>query len=249
MKYTLLEMVQNILTSMDGDEVDSIDDTAEARSIASIIRTAYFNIIARANLTEHQQMFGLNASGDNLLPVLMTKPSNVVRLDWIKYDISDNPLQPIYSYVTVLPLQQFLEMTHQLNLTESTVDSMIVEGKQYLFKNDRAPTYATVLKDNSIIFDSYKNTLENTLQETKTQCFGLVSPTFSLIDTFIPELDELQFPLLLNEAKSMAFIELKQVENTNAQREAKRQWTSVQKTKELKRGSYFDQLPDFGRKA
>jgi hypothetical protein len=249
MKYTLLEMVQSILTSMDSDEVDAIADTAEARSIAEIIRVTYFNIIARANLTEHQQMFGLSASGDSLKPVLMTRPTNVVRLDWIKYDISDSALQPTYSYVTILPLQQFLEMTHQFNLTATDVDSMVVDGKTYLFKNNRAPTYATVLKDNSIIFDSYKSSIESTLQETKTQCFGLVSPTFSLIDTFIPELDELQFPLLLNEAKSLCFIELKQVENMGAQREAKRQWNAVQKTKELKRGSYFDQLPDFGRKS
>jgi hypothetical protein len=248
MKYTLLEMVQSILTSLDSDEVDSISDTAEARSIAELIRQSYFNIIARANLTEHQQLFGLTASGDSAKPVLMTRPSTVVRLDWIKYQISDDPLSPKFSYVTILPLQQFLDLTHQLNLTATDVDSMVVDGQTFFFKNNVAPCYCTILKDNSIIFDSYKSTIESTLQATKTMCFGLVSPVFNMIDTFIPELDELQFPLLLNEAKSMAFIELKQVENVAAIRESKRQWSVVQKTKELKRGSYFDQLPDFGRR-
>ena len=41
MKFTLLEMVQEILSDMDSDEVDSIEDTVEAEQVATIVRSTY----------------------------------------------------------------------------------------------------------------------------------------------------------------------------------------------------------------
>jgi len=68
-------------------------------------------------------------------------------------------------------------------------------------------------------------------------------------DTFIPELDDQQFPLLLNEAKSLAFFELKQTPHTKAEQEARRQWTSLQRDKSVDdKPSSFDALPNFGRR-
>ncbi len=52
--------------------------------------------------------------------------------------------------------------------------------------------------------------MDTTLQTSKTLCYGQIIPTFTLEDSFIPDLDDTQFPLLLNEAKAIAFVELKQ---------------------------------------
>ena len=38
MKRTLLEMTQDILSAIDADEVNSIDDTVEATQVATIIK-------------------------------------------------------------------------------------------------------------------------------------------------------------------------------------------------------------------
>jgi hypothetical protein len=77
---------------------------------------------------------------------------------------------------------------------------------------------------------------------------NLITP-FQMVDTFIPDLDDNQFPLLINEAKELAFFELKQMPHSLADKEVKRQWSQVQKNKSLEnKPGYFDQLPNFGRR-
>jgi hypothetical protein len=44
-KMTLLEMTQDILSDMDSDEVNSINDSVESLQVAQIIKTTYFNIV------------------------------------------------------------------------------------------------------------------------------------------------------------------------------------------------------------
>ena len=250
MKYTLLEMTQNILSRLDSDEVDSISDTVEATQVARVIRNTYFNIISRANLPEHKKLIQLTSSGDGTKPVLMTRPDNVQRIDWIKYnvrmvgDVTDR-----YDYVTLLPLAQFLEMTDMWDTSASNVDTMVFNSITFAFTNNMRPSFCTIVEDDTIIFDSYDSAIESTLQTSKSKAFALTVPTFDLIDTTIPDLDDVQFPLLLNEATAVAFVDLKQQANPKAEQESRRQWISLQRTKMLaKVPTPFDALPHFGRK-
>lgn len=247
MKLTLLELTQNILGSMDSDEVNSISDTAESRQVAQVVRTAYYNIMARAKLPELMQLFNLTASGDADSPVLMIRPDNVAHIEWVKYNKSSDSVDE-FQYVTVLPLQQFLDMIHSFRNDEDNIETMTLNGKTFYCRNDRAPTYCTVVDDVYIVFDAYDVTEESTLQSSKTLCYGEVIPSFEISDTFTPTLDEQQFPLLLNEAKSLAFLEMKQIPNEKVEKEARRQWQSMQKNKRLSRLSDFDCLVNFGRR-
>lgn len=246
MKYTLLDLTQNILSSMDSEEVNSINDTVESRQVAQVIRTVYYNILTRANLPEHQQLFSLNASSD---PVLMTRPDNIRRLDWLKYNVSsvDNP-EDNFDYVTLLPIQQFMDRTQTFNTTDDNVDTFTLNNLTFYFKTDKRPEYAASINDYYVIFDSYDSAVDGVLQTSKTMCFGLVTPTFTLADTFTPDLDDAQFPLLLNEATSVAFLQMKQVANDQAVREARRGWSNLQKSKFLVKPKDFDQFAYFGRK-
>src|SRR5882672_472594 len=116
MKYSLLELTQNILSRLDSDEVNSISDTTESQQVAKIVRNTYFNIMSRANLPENKTLFQLTASGDNALPVYMIRPDTVSRIEWIKYNkMTVTDTSDVYEYVTIVPLQQFLEMTDMLN--------------------------------------------------------------------------------------------------------------------------------------
>ena len=249
MKLTLLDITQNILSSMDSDEVNSIGDTVESRQVAEIVRTTYFNIIARTDLPEHHTVVSLTPSNDPDYPVIMYGPSNVRRIEWIKYDCATiTDTQRDYQYVTILPLQQFVDMVHQFSLEESNVNSFNLEDFTYFYKNDTRPCFCTILKDNIIIFDSYDNQVDNTLQESKIFAYGEIIPIFEMNDTFIPDLDDRQFPLLISEAKSMAFLELKQINNDIAIRDSRRHWSSLQRTKELNKTSDFDKLANFGRR-
>ncbi len=40
-KLTLLDMTQNILSALDSDPVDSIDETVEAVQVAELVKEAY----------------------------------------------------------------------------------------------------------------------------------------------------------------------------------------------------------------
>lgn len=249
MKLNLLELTQNILSSLDSDEVNSIDDTVEARQVAQVIRTAYFNIMARADLPEHGQMFQLDASGNNTKPVLMTRPETIKRIDWIRYNkVQLGQTQDTFEYVIILPLQQFIELTQQLNIDEPDVESFVLNDITFYFRNGLAPTYCTIVDDFYVVFDSYDNEVDVTLQSSKTLCFGQTNPAFTMTDDFIPNLDEQQFPLLLNEAKSLAFFELKQMPHEKAEQESRRQWRTLQRTKALNKPLDFDSFPYFGRK-
>lgn len=251
MKLTLLDMVQNILSSMDSDEVNNISATAESRQVAEVVKTAYFNIISRANLPEHCTLFSLLASGAEAQPVLMKRPENVARIDWIKYNIATDDnivLEPEYEYVSIVSVDQFLNRVHKFNPDEDNVRVFTFDEYRFNYYVDRRPEFCTIIKDEFIIFDGHNSDLESTLQESKTLCYGRITPSFSMTDTFIPDLDDHLFPLLLSEAKATAFIEMKQLENARAERESRRQWNASQKHKHLHTLSNFKQLPNFGRR-
>jgi hypothetical protein len=279
-QQTLLNMVQNILSAMSSDEVNSIYDTVEATQVAQIIENKYYDIMARGDLALDLQLFQLNPSDNASFPVSMLLPVGVSRIDWLKYyntnpldnsqnsqfgsfrhdlntDITTNnasgpTVPPGYAYVQIVPIDYFLEITDRLDLTQNNVKSYQFKqsGNTYTFKyfTDRQPRMCTVISNQFVVFDSFDNTQDSTLQASKTEAYGQILPVFNLQDNFVPVLDDLQFPLLLNESKSLAFYELKQMAHQKADQEVQRQWTVTQKTKsKANKPSYFDQLDNYAR--
>ena len=84
MKYTLNEMVKIIMSAMDSDEINSIDDTIESTQVALLIKGVFFDIATDIGLPEHETLFELTESGTSLQPTLMTLPERVTRVNWIK---------------------------------------------------------------------------------------------------------------------------------------------------------------------
>lgn len=291
MKMSLLEMVQNILSALNSDQVNSVSDTPESLQVAEAIKSTYFNMLGRYDLPEHNQFFNLQPSNDLTKPVLMYKPEGVTRLEWLKY-FDSNPadgsafqtdqygayshdvntdLEPLtedscdalnypgYKEVHIIPIEDFVRLNSALNQTESDVESFTLTLDEnttgtlgtftFYYFNDRQPMHCCIVGNNYIIFDSYDNTQDSTLQSSKTMAYGWVYPTFQMTDTFIPDLDAQQFPLLLNDAKSLAFYEIKNQPHQKAEEEVSRQVVSLQKWKAIANApTYFEQLPDFGRR-
>jgi len=163
---------------------------------------------------------------------------------------------PGYKYVIMLPVTHFLDMTSSFNPENSNVESFTFTDNSnnypgtytFYYKNDKTPQYCTVLSNYYVIFDGYDAAVDDTLQASKTQAYGTIIPYWKMEDSFIPNMDEEQVPLLLNEAKSLAFYELKQTLHQKAEQESKRQWGTLQKDKSKSdQPSYFAQLPNFGR--
>lgn len=253
MKMTLLDMTQNILSSLSSDEVNSISDTTESLQVANIIKTAYFNILTRAGVANQKALFQLDGLGDTDQPVVMTRPDHVTKLEWIKYyQVTDDPDVSAYADVCQLGIEDFINHVNSFRPDATTIAYTFNDGQKdynFLYKNDAQPRYCTCIQNYYFVFDAIDTTQDSTLQGSKTMCYGLTIPTWTMADSFTPQLDDFQFPLLLNEAKALATVELHQAPNPKAEQESKRQWNTLQRNKTLlDQPTPFEMLPNFGRK-
>lgn len=254
MRYTLLDYVQKILASMDGDEINSIDDTSESRTIAGIVQTVYFDIVSIGELPRDDDIFQLTPSGSSSLPVTMTLPSDVANVRWIKYDNQTTDDTAVnYQPVLPMPLVDFIEMVTSLDSTADNVTTYThtIGGNDFTLYcgNDRAPRYYTTTNDNTLLFDSYDSTVDATLQGSKTMVFGQKTYPWTNGDTFVPPLDEKQAQRLLHEAKSLAFFELKQAPHLKAEKTAREIKIDQQTSKhKIPTQTDYDLIPNFGRR-
>jgi hypothetical protein len=171
---------------------------------------------------------------------------------WIITSVNVPNAPPGYKYVTIVPNDYFLDITNRFDITQPFVFQYTFNqgGNNFHFRarNDVQASICTVLSNRYVIFDALDASQDSTLQASKTLCYGQLVPPFVLEDNFVPQLDDHQFPLLLNEAKSLAFYELKQMPHTKADQEIQRQWAVTQARKsKANKPSYYDQLANYGR--
>lgn len=253
MKLTLLEIVQEILSSMDSDDVNSISDTVEATQVAKVVRRSYFDLINKPDLPEHHRLFELEATSSST-PTLMTLPTDIMYVDWVKYDnATTDDDSPAYKLLTFYELDDFLSEMHAIDDDTSNTTSYTLTDTgdtiNILGYTNRAPTKYTTYNDYYFIFDAYDVAVDTNLQKNKTICWGLEQPTFTMTDGYTPDLDAQQFSILVNKAKSLAFAELKQTIHPLADREEKRQMVVGQRKKRaITHRKELDFLPNYGRK-
>lgn len=253
---TLLEATQEILSALDSDEVNSINDTVESYQVATVLKAVYYDMIVDLDLLEHHTTFGLEASGDADKPVLMSKPTNVTRIDNIQYDIrTADEDHANYQPISYVPFDEFIIRQQGLREVESGVGEIIVEGSNgdtftFMYRTDKEPQYFTTFDDETVLFDSLDTTVDTTLQQSKTLCVGVAYPSFSMQDDFTPDLEATQFRYWINRAKVRAFAELKQSPNQEAAGEARRQKIIIQKRKHniATRPAIYDVAARYGRK-
>lgn len=255
MKYTNLQLVQTILSSMDSDEVDSVDDTPESLQVLAILRTVYYDIAALGQLPRDNDLFQLQASGDATKPVTMFIPAGVEEIEWLKYDYAtfDQPAT-LYQPLKPLPLWEFINQVSGLDPSTSNITSyhhLVGSDNFKLYcRNDIPPCYYTTANDNTILFDGYDSTVDTTLQSSKTMGWGKKGFTWSDADGFVPPLDDVQSQRLLHEAKSLAFAELKQTQHVKAEKSARDIKIAQQSSKyKLPLQTAYDQLGIIGRRA
>jgi len=247
-KMTLLEIVQDILSDMESDEVNSISDTVESLQVAQIVKSTYYNIIDGRDYPFLHELFQLDSSTSVTKPTHLGIPETIIDLDWIKYNkkkVTDTKNK--YEKVTYKTPEEFLNI---VNGRDSSVSNILVvtdpTGIQLNILTDFAPTYYTSFDDETLVFDSYDSSIESTLQNSKTQCYGKRSVAFTLDDAFTPDLPVQMFTYLLNEAKATCFAIIKQVANAKAEQNSVSQKRRMsQEVWKLKQGITF---PSYGRK-
>jgi len=249
LKKTLLEAVQSILSDMDSDEVNSYDDTVESLQVANILKNSYFYLLSMNEWPENKELFTLEGLGDTDQPSHMKVPTDVMRVDWLRYDVQTATNTKVrYTDINYLGPEDFINYVSSRDSSESEVQQVLQDTSiKLLIRNDHAPTYWTSFDDEHIVFDSFDSAVDTTLQQSKSLAFGLKLPTFTLDDSFTPDMDEHLFPLWENEAKSQAFLELKQQANPKAEQRARKLLTKhEQREDRIRHGNYMG--PDFGRR-
>lgn len=226
MKLTLLELVQDILSDMTDDEVNSIFDTPDSMQVAQIVKSSFFEIIDAKDSWPHlRTLMELDSSADNTKPTHMGLPENVKMLMEVRYNKEKaGDTKASYKAVSYLYPDEFLDLVNAYNTSHDNVDLITdYSGVKFAIKNDEAPTYWTSFDDQNLVFNAYDNIVDDTLQANKTQCMALRNPTWLVEDTFVPDLPEEAFSRLLAEAKSACFSRLKQRDDPKAEQQARRQ--------------------------
>lgn len=230
MKTTLLDIVQRILTSIDADDVNSITDTIESQSVATIVKDCYYEMLSNRNWPHTQRLAQIEPSNDLQKPTYMKLPDNLKELTFIKYDsrkeASDSSL---YREIKYKYPDEFLRMVSGRNSTHANVTSVVdYSGSTILIFNDQAPTYWTSFDDSHIVMDSYNMILDDTLKQEKTQCLAYMFPVWDHSDDFIPDLPAEAFANLIAESKSTASVQLKQYADQKSEQQSTRQakWLS-----------------------
>lgn len=219
MKMTLLEIVQDILSEMDSDEVNSIDDTIESQQVAGIVRNVFRQMHSNRNWPHTRKLTQFQSSTDLNKPTHMKVPEAVKETIMFQYN-KQRPNETVIRMedVTYLYPDEFLRHT---NTRKQDADNVVTvkdfSGVNLLILNDQPPTYWTSFDDDYIICDSYQKDLESTLMTSKSSVLAYVTPEWVHTDDAVPDLPIDAFAALVEEAKSVAFITLKQVTNQKAE--------------------------------
>lgn len=248
MKKTLLAIVQEILSDMNSDNVNSIYDTVEATQVARIVKSVYEVQMASGDWPHLMRLFRLSSSADNTKPTHIYIEDEVAGVEWVKYDVRENFSDPVkYRDILWLDPKGFIDHVMQRDPSKDNVQTVIdYHGTPLLIRNDHSPTYYTSFDDDFIVMDSYNAKVDSTLQAFKTQAFGKVLPKFELQDGYIPDLPAKHFPAFTEECKSTAFLRIKEVFDAKSDAYSKKSRSFLDRQK--RRTQNGVRYPNYGRK-
>lgn len=244
---TLLEMTQNILSSMDSDEVNSIGDTVESLQVAEEIRNTYYELATALKLPSNEKLLTLEPLSDPTRPNYLKIPDAIQGIEWLKYKDEYGD----YQELRYMPPEQFLRQTQWFKNNEPFI-VVTDPGYNNITMNiisNKNPSVWTTFDNSLIVFDSYNSDVDSSLQESKSLASGFEVFNFQLDDDFVPELDVFRFPLLLATAKAACFVNFKQISNANEERRSRRQMVRAQN--DLWRADQrrpYNRSPDYGRR-
>lgn len=227
---TLLDVVQETLSDMDSDQVNSINDTFESEQVVSICKAVYRDMTSNRNWPFFRRAVQFLPSNNTARPTHMRIADTIKEMLFVNYDTArESANRKRYETMSWLEPDDFLRRANQLN--DSATNTIIVtdpSGIEIPIRNDTPPRFYTSFNDSDIVFDSYDSEVDDTLQESKTQALAFIMPAFTASDTWVIDLPQDAISAYIAEVKSQAFVVLKQQVNEKAEQVASRQqaWLS-----------------------
>jgi hypothetical protein len=251
-KPTLLAIVQDLLSDMDGDEVNSLNDTIEAQQVATVVRNVYRGIVEEYDLQAIETVFQLEASGTVDRPTHMTIPSAVFNVTEVRYNTATSGAStPHFVEIPYVTPSEFLDMVSNNDASDAEYQSVTDPGTNFVFviRNNRAPSLWTSLDGgNTVVFDSFDRAVDGTLQSSKTQCIGDKRNDLIIADTSLVMLPETMHQLLYNEAREVCFEIFKDGAPRKINETARISRMKAKERKNKVRTPARLTLPDYGRK-
>jgi hypothetical protein len=247
-KQTLLQIVQDILSSLNSDNVNSITDTREAQQVAVECRRVFFNMVNSKVWPSTEALIQLDASVDLTKPNFLILKEAVIHMDDMKYDCRKAYADPPdYQSVIYKDYRDFLEIVMNRNPGDSRVTTVMdYRGTPLFIYNDCAPTYFSSFDDTHIVFDSYNSAVDSTVQSSKTQAFSRIEPSFVLSNDFIPDIPAHLFSYYTTECLAWSFVIIKEMANEKVELVAAEQKAWLSQNKHRIKGQRV--YPDYGRK-
>lgn len=236
MSMNLQEMTERVAEFVNADKVDSINDSDESFKFATIIKETYEEMVLSKEIQTALELFQLQSASTDEAKTCLIIPDNALTLDIVKYTHKDGK---IYSPEYLEPME-FIDWTLGLDITQDNVETVTDKesGAVYNIRNDKDPSFYTIISGKYLIFDSYNGEFENTLQGRHCLCYGHTLPEFKMEDDFVPDLQEQQFPILLSRAKTAADMEVRGNWNQIEWDKGKKLfYNTTNKSKSFKRGN------------
>jgi len=249
MKFTVLDMVQNILSEMGSDEVNSLSDTLEAIQVAQIIEDTYYNIMSERFWPMEAIRTTLDPLSDTDKPTHFQIPDRIDNILSLRYDTRENAGdRKRYTVMNYVEPEEFFNNVLALDSTASNVQVVTDHtGTELFIRNDLAPSFWTSFDDEYVVFNSFDSNIDTTLQSSKLLCYAEKVIDFSQTDLHVPDnLPDKLFPYLLAEAKSQCFVSLNGAVNPKVEQTVKRLRSRLMRDKLVSKREP-QKYPDYGR--
>jgi len=248
MTKTLLDITQEVLSEMDSDEVNSISDTVESEQVANIVITVYRDMMSNRNWPHQRGAAIMTARSDSDFPTHMILDSSIKELISVRYNKAlTGETRKKYELITYKNPDDFLAYTNNRDNDNSTVDVVTDDsGIDLLIINNTHPKYYTSFDDTNIIFGSYDNTIDTTLQVSKVQALGYILSLLTFADESVPSIPDEALSALIEESKSRAQLKLRQFQDVKSEQESSRQQRWLSRKAWKTNGGI--QYPSYGKK-
>lgn len=195
MPKTLLKQVQDVLSAIDSENVNSLDETEEAAQVVNIIQRAYDDILSHHNW-KHLRVVESLDTGQNL---------NELKLDDYVISIDPDNLWYKTARVSYITPERFLELTIKRDTTDANTTMM----NGYKIHTNRDPQFYSSVDGKIFIFDSVPDPISG-LKSSDSRAFLYRKPSNVISgETEEFNLPEQALPAFTDLCLSLAKAELK----------------------------------------
>lgn len=248
-KKTLLRVVQDYLTYVDGFQVDSIFDSEESMQAAQIAEHVFNTIVDKNRDQMHCTVVrSLDPSADGDLPCVLRVPSEIRRIhnSEIWYNVHEDGGVQWHRIQFIDPVE-FLALSNGTSNDPDNTEVQHINGVPFIVVNNKQPDYCTTFDDQVLVFDSYDKNIDSTLQESKTKVISTEAPLFLLEDTFAIPLPERMLSGYTDAVINECAVALRSVGNPNVARRTNQFLSKMQQTQKTI-GNKMSVKKRFGRR-